>query len=129
MRRQLGAPSIADRAHGYGMPGVVVDGNDVLACYAVMADAAERARAGCGPTLIEAVTYRMGPHTTSDDPTRYQPPRNWPSGRLVTRSPGIAAIWTGSESGRSDWKIVSRPERSGYVRSSAMWLSTARTAM
>jgi len=71
--RQQAGPSIAHRAIGYGMPGVRVDGNDVLACYAVMAEAAKRARAGGGPTLIEAVTYRMGPHTTSDDPTRYQP--------------------------------------------------------
>jgi pyruvate dehydrogenase E1 component alpha subunit len=54
------------------MPGIRVDGNDVLACYAVTAEAAQRAREGAGPTLIEAVTYRMGPHTTSDDPTRYR---------------------------------------------------------
>lgn len=72
--RQLAAPSIAHKAIGYGMPGVRVDGNDVLACFAVMAEAAQRARDGEGPTLIEALTYRMGPHTTSDDPTRYQPP-------------------------------------------------------
>ncbi|MDV3127737.1 pyruvate dehydrogenase (acetyl-transferring) E1 component subunit alpha [Mycobacterium sp. 21AC1] len=71
--RQMAGPSLAHRAIGYGMPGVRVDGNDVLACYAVMAEAAERARHGGGPTLIEAITYRMGPHTTSDDPTRYQP--------------------------------------------------------
>jgi pyruvate dehydrogenase E1 component alpha subunit len=71
--RQLAGPSIAHRAIGYGMPGIRVDGNDVLACYAVMAEAAARARSGGGPTLIEAVTYRMGPHTTSDDPTRYRP--------------------------------------------------------
>lgn len=70
--RQTAAPSIAHKAIGYGMPGIRVDGNDVLACYAVMADAAARARAGGGPTLIEAVTYRLGPHTTSDDPTRYR---------------------------------------------------------
>ncbi|ORX07223.1 pyruvate dehydrogenase (acetyl-transferring) E1 component subunit alpha [Mycolicibacillus trivialis] len=70
--RQVGGPSIAHRAIGYGMPGVRVDGNDVLACYAVMTEAAERARRGEGPTLIEAVTYRLGPHTTSDDPTRYR---------------------------------------------------------
>ncbi|MCV7224151.1 pyruvate dehydrogenase (acetyl-transferring) E1 component subunit alpha [Mycolicibacterium elephantis] len=69
---QIAAPSIAHRAVGYGMPGVRVDGNDVMACFAVVAEAAERARDGGGPTLIEAVTYRMGPHTTSDDPTRYQ---------------------------------------------------------
>ena len=70
--RQYAAPTIAHRAIGYGMPGIRVDGNDVLACYAVMAEAAERARAGDGPTLIEAVTYRMEPHTTSDDATRYR---------------------------------------------------------
>src|SRR4051812_12783368 len=70
---QMAAPSIAHRAIGYGMPGIRVDGNDVLACQAVMAQAAQRAREGHGPTLIEAVTYRLGPHTTSDDPTRYRP--------------------------------------------------------
>ncbi len=69
---QMAGPSIAHRAIGYGMPGIRVDGNDPLACYAVTAEAAERARAGGGPTLIEAITYRMGPHTTSDDPARYR---------------------------------------------------------
>jgi pyruvate dehydrogenase E1 component alpha subunit len=72
LERQLRAPSIAHKAVGYGMPGVRVDGNDVLACFAVVGEAARRARAGKGPTLIEAVTYRLGPHTTSDDPTRYR---------------------------------------------------------
>ncbi|MBS4727239.1 pyruvate dehydrogenase (acetyl-transferring) E1 component subunit alpha [Mycobacterium sp. SM1] len=72
VRKQTAAASIAHKAIGYGMPGIRVDGNDPLACYAVMADAAARARAGAGPTLIEAVTYRLGPHTTSDDPTRYR---------------------------------------------------------
>jgi 2-oxoisovalerate dehydrogenase E1 component alpha subunit len=70
--RQTAAPSIAHKAIGYGMPGVRVDGNDVLACYAVMAEAAARARTGQGPMLIEAVTYRLGPHTTADDPSRYR---------------------------------------------------------
>jgi pyruvate dehydrogenase E1 component alpha subunit len=69
--RQGRAPFVL-RGPGYGMPGVRVDGNDVLACYAVMLEALERARSGGGPTLIEAVTYRMGAHTTSDDPTRYR---------------------------------------------------------
>jgi pyruvate dehydrogenase E1 component alpha subunit len=69
---QMAAPSIAHRAVGYGMPGIRVDGNDVLACFAVTSEAAKRAREGAGPTLIEAITYRMGPHTTSDDPTRYR---------------------------------------------------------
>lgn len=70
--KQSAGPSLAHKATAYGMPGIRVDGNDVLACYAVMAEAAERARAGNGPTLIEAVTYRLGPHTTSDDPSRYR---------------------------------------------------------
>ena len=60
------------RARGFGFPGVRVDGNDVLAVLAVTRAALERAREGSGPTLIEAWTYRMGPHTTSDDPTRYR---------------------------------------------------------
>jgi pyruvate dehydrogenase E1 component alpha subunit len=60
------------RAHGFGFPGVRVDGNDVLAVYEVSKRALESARVGGGPTLIEAYTYRMGAHTTSDDPTRYR---------------------------------------------------------
>jgi pyruvate dehydrogenase E1 component alpha subunit len=60
------------RARGFGFPGVRVDGNDVLASYAVTAQALEHARQGQGPTMIEAYTYRMGAHTTSDDPTRYR---------------------------------------------------------
>lgn len=62
------------RAQGFGFPGVRVDGNDVLACLAVTKAALERARTGQGPMLIEAFTYRMGAHTTSDDPTRYRSP-------------------------------------------------------
>jgi pyruvate dehydrogenase E1 component alpha subunit len=60
------------RAEGFGFPGVRVDGNDVLASYAVTRKALDDARSGQGPTLIEAFTYRMGAHTTSDDPTRYR---------------------------------------------------------
>ncbi len=60
------------RAEGYGFPGVRVDGNDVLAVYRVMRDAVTRARAGDGPTLIEALTYRMGAHSTADDVSRYR---------------------------------------------------------
>jgi 2-oxoisovalerate dehydrogenase E1 component alpha subunit len=60
------------RAQGFGFPGVQVDGNDVLACLAVTRKAMKAAREGQGPTLIEAYTYRMGAHTTTDDPTRYR---------------------------------------------------------
>jgi 2-oxoisovalerate dehydrogenase E1 component alpha subunit len=60
------------RARGFGFPGLRVDGNDVLACYAVTQKAMQAAREGQGPTFIEAFTYRMGAHTTTDDPTRYR---------------------------------------------------------
>ena len=69
---QFRSSTLAERAAGYGMAGVRVDGNDLVACHLVVAEAAERARRGEGPTLVEAVTYRMGPHTTSDDPSRYR---------------------------------------------------------
>jgi 2-oxoisovalerate dehydrogenase E1 component alpha subunit len=69
--RQMRVP-LYQRAAGFGFPGVRVDGNDVLACLAVTRGALARARRGEGPMLIEAFTYRMGAHTTSDDPTRYR---------------------------------------------------------
>jgi pyruvate dehydrogenase E1 component alpha subunit len=69
--RQSRVP-IAQRSQGFGFPGIQVDGNDVLACYAVAKSALDAARTGQGPVLIEAVTYRMAAHTTSDDPSRYR---------------------------------------------------------
>ena len=63
---------IAGRAPAFGIPSMRVDGNDAIACTAAMRWALDRARSGEGPAFIEAVTYRMGPHTTSDDPTRYR---------------------------------------------------------
>ena len=71
--RQTMSDTIAAKATAYGMPGVLVDGNDVLAMRQVTAEAVARARAGKGPTLVEALTYRLGPHTTTDDPSRYRP--------------------------------------------------------
>jgi pyruvate dehydrogenase E1 component alpha subunit len=68
---QTRAETLADKAVGYGMPGVRVDGGDVLAVYEATRDAVERARNGEGPTLIEAVTYRAAPHATADDPRAY----------------------------------------------------------
>jgi pyruvate dehydrogenase E1 component alpha subunit/2-oxoisovalerate dehydrogenase E1 component alpha subunit len=70
--KQTASRTIAIKARGYGMPGVRVDGNDLLAVYKVLSDAAARARAGQGPTFVEALTYRIGAHSTSDDPTRYR---------------------------------------------------------
>ncbi len=70
--KQTGAKRMVDKAIGYGMPGIAVDGNDVLAVYQATSEAVERARNGGGPTLIECLTLRMGPHSSSDDPTRYR---------------------------------------------------------
>lgn len=70
--KQTRSETLAQKALSYGIPGIQVDGNDVLAMYAVVKEAKERAVKGEGPTLIEAFTYRLGPHTTSDDPTIYR---------------------------------------------------------
>ena len=74
--RQTAAATLAQKAVAYGFPGVLVDGNDALAVYAAVHEAAVRARAGQGPTLIEAFTYRLGDHTTSDDATKYRESRD-----------------------------------------------------
>jgi len=70
--RQTASTSLAVKAEAYGFPGIRVDGNDVLAVHKVVRDAMARARGGGGPALIEALTYRVGPHSTSDDPTLYR---------------------------------------------------------
>jgi pyruvate dehydrogenase E1 component alpha subunit len=74
--RQTAAKTIASKAAEYGFPGRQVDGTDLVAVYAELATALEQARAGGGPTLLEFVLYRMTPHSTSDDPSRYQP-KDW----------------------------------------------------
>src|SRR5712691_4785607 len=72
LKKQTHSRTIAQKALAYGLPGIQVDGNDVLAVYAASREAVDRARAGQGPTLIECVTYRLGVHTTADDPTKYR---------------------------------------------------------
>ena len=72
LKKQTNSRTIAQKASAYGFPGIQVDGNDVLAVYAASRDAVLKARAGEGPTLIECVTYRLGVHTTADDPTKYR---------------------------------------------------------
>jgi 2-oxoisovalerate dehydrogenase E1 component alpha subunit len=72
LSRQTAAPSLAHKAVGYGMPGTRVDGNDVAALLAVLGEAVDQARAGGGPSLVEAHTYRMLAHTNADDDTRYR---------------------------------------------------------
>src|SRR5581483_3667589 len=70
--KQTASDGVAVKAAAYGMPGVRVDGNDLLAVHAAVKEAADRARSGGGPSLVEAVTYRMSGHSSSDDPTRYR---------------------------------------------------------
>ena len=72
LKKQTHSRTIAQKALAYGIPGIQVDGNDILAVYAASLEAVARARAGDGPTLIECVTYRLGVHTTADDPTKYR---------------------------------------------------------
>jgi pyruvate dehydrogenase E1 component alpha subunit len=72
LKKQTHSRTLAQKALAYGFPGIQVDGNDVLAVYAASREAVERARGGDGPTFIECVTYRLGVHTTADDPTRYR---------------------------------------------------------
>src|SRR5438094_961199 len=72
LKKQTHSRTIAQKALAYGLPGLQVDGNDMLAVYAAAREAVDRARAGDGPTLIECVTYRLGVHTTADDPTKYR---------------------------------------------------------
>jgi len=77
LQQQTAAETIAAKAQAYGMPGVRVDGNDVLAVYRVCKEAVDRARKGDGPTLVETVTYRMGSHSSSDDASRYRDPKEF----------------------------------------------------
>jgi len=72
LKAQCAAKTLADKAVGYGMPGIRIDGNDPFAAYLATKAALERAKSGGGPSFIEAITYRLGPHTTSDDPGRYR---------------------------------------------------------
>jgi TPP-dependent pyruvate/acetoin dehydrogenase alpha subunit len=108
VERQTAAPSLAIKASAYGLPGRQVDGTDFVAAYAELRRAIEQARRGEGPSLLEFILYRMTPHSTSDDPTRYQPPdwtsrarahdpvdrlRSWLSAEGLT-SPAEEAEWT-----------------------------------
>jgi pyruvate dehydrogenase E1 component alpha subunit len=72
LSKQTHSETLAQKALGYGIPGIQVDGNDILAVYAAAKEAVDRARSGGGPTMIECVTYRMTMHTTADDPKRYR---------------------------------------------------------
>jgi 2-oxoisovalerate dehydrogenase E1 component alpha subunit len=121
LAQQTAAP-IADRAIGYGFPGVRVDGNDILAVYRVTREAAERARAGDGPTLIEAITYRIGSHTTADDATKYRQEAEVELWR--TRDPILRLAAFLASSGRSDDAFVQACEDEA-----AEWVSKVRAEL
>ena len=72
LKNKLSCENVSDRAIGYGMPGVTVDGKDPLEVYKVVKEAADRARRGEGPTLIETVSYRLTPHSSDDDDRQYR---------------------------------------------------------
>jgi pyruvate dehydrogenase E1 component alpha subunit/2-oxoisovalerate dehydrogenase E1 component alpha subunit len=107
--KQTASKTIAVKARAYGIPGVRVDGNDVLAVHSVLTTAADRARRGEGPTFIEALTYRIGAHSTSDDPSRYRTDaevESWkrkdPVDRLARHLRHLGAIDDASEKALDD---------------------------
>jgi 2-oxoisovalerate dehydrogenase E1 component alpha subunit len=111
------------RASGFGFPGVRVDGNDVLAVYAVTKAALDRARRGEGPTFIEAFTYRMGAHTTSDDPTRYRIAAEVEEWKLKDPIARVRALL--SRSGQADQDFFAQVDReadelAAHVRQSCL---------
>jgi pyruvate dehydrogenase E1 component alpha subunit len=110
LHRQTRIP-LYRRAQGFGFPGIRVDGNDVLAVLAVTRWALARARAGAGPSLIEAYTYRMGAHTTSDDPTRYRVEEELEQWRLKDPIERVRAYLL--RSGAADGAYVEQIEREG----------------
>src|SRR3989475_4293568 len=103
--RQTASETIAQKAVAYGIEGVRVDGNDALAVTRAARDAVRRARAGGGPTLLECVTYRLGPHSSSDDPSRYRDEREVEAWRqrdpltVYRRDPQHLPVWTGGFEG------------------------------
>jgi len=118
--KQTAAETFAIKARAYGMPGLRVDGNDVLALTRVLSEAVERARCGEGPSFIEAVTYRIGAHSSSDDPTRYRSESS--AGRSATRC--CASSATSGRAGCSTTPSArpwQRPSTRRSPRPSARW--------
>jgi pyruvate dehydrogenase E1 component alpha subunit len=112
VNRQTASQSLAEKASAYAIEGIRVDGNDVLAVYNATQRAVDKARRGEGPTLIEAVTYRLGAHSTSDDPTRYRDPREV---ELMRSKDPIRrfreqlereGLWTASEESRAHQRLL-----------------------
>ncbi|MEX0863309.1 MAG: pyruvate dehydrogenase (acetyl-transferring) E1 component subunit alpha [Acidimicrobiia bacterium] len=118
---QTRSDTIAEKADAYGMPGVRVDGNDVVAVMVAVQEAAERARSGKGPSLIEALTYRVGPHTTADDPSRYRD-----EGELVAweeRDPldRVRRLLERSGAWNPQWQQVLEQQASQNIEAAVSW--------
>lgn len=118
---QTRTESIAEKADAYGMPGVRVDGNDVVAVLVAVREAAERARSGKGPSLVEAVTYRLGPHTTADDPGRYRDDAEvelWESRDPLER---VRRLLERSGAWDANWQHSLEAEASNQIEAAVAW--------
>jgi pyruvate dehydrogenase E1 component alpha subunit len=117
---QTRSDTIAQKAIAYGMPGVQVDGNDLFAVYQATGEALARARAGNGPTLIEAVTYRVGPHTISDDPSRYRDPAETEEWKRRDPLERVRVFLSEREAWTSEWQSQIEEEASGEIERAVM---------
>jgi 2-oxoisovalerate dehydrogenase E1 component alpha subunit len=118
---QTKSETIADKAEAYGMPGVRVDGNDVVAVLVAVSEAAERARSGGGPSFVEALTYRIGPHTTADDPGRYRTEsevEEWEARDPLAR---VRRLLERSGAWSSAWQDELEREASSRIESAVSW--------
>lgn len=113
--RQTAAETIASKAAGYGLPGVLVDGNDLFAVFEATKEAVDRARSGEGSTLIEALTYRLGPHTTSDDPSRYRDPAEEAEWRQRDPIDRMRAWLTEREAWDQEWQRSIEAEEAAVI--------------
>lgn len=115
--QQMRSETIAQKSHAYGMPGIQVDGNDVLAVYVAASQALEHIRAGKGPYLIEAHTYRMGSHTTADDAQRYRDPKEleyWEARDPIARMRNFLrkkGLWTDAQEEQIKAGVIAEAEQ------------------
>jgi len=118
---QTKSESIAIKAEAYGMPGIQVDGNDVVAVLVAVREAASVARSGDGPSLIEAVTYRLGPHTTADDPTRYRDDREGDSWEERDPLERVRRLLERQGTWTPDWQADLESQASEAIESAVAW--------
>ncbi|MGH9053503.1 MAG: pyruvate dehydrogenase (acetyl-transferring) E1 component subunit alpha [Acidimicrobiia bacterium] len=126
--RQTASETIAQKADAYGFPGLLVDGNDLFAVYQATTEAVGRARAGEGPTLIEALTYRLGPHTTTDDPRRYRSEEEEGSWRAKDPIERVRLYLAGQGAWDEAWQELLEKEEAAAVEE-AVEAAEARPAL